>query len=443
MPEDYGEPLYVEAHGGKNDVILYRSKADPNLAIEFFFRSSSKDGRSRYYRCTKCWYLYKMKRGTCATLIVRDGRIVTDPENPGVPHQCDFRPLEAVTANRVSIAARKRKLQMGHEKMLTWEHRDRIISTQPLRSDVSDTKARLEETEIILEKSDQKVLPVGTSNCSFEESLNMPSPSTSQASPGSVETTNQQLLPVKVEEGVNSSLETAAFAQCTSRSAEFVALLNAAFADSMQKRNEEALKKLLEAVHMKEGFDTDDVSLIDNAFACHMNKAVDFAEKIAICEQWLNTLREVLPAESSRWISHYQFSVYYCFHMIGLYSLRTRTLVDRKRLFDLSQTIFKGLLECCGQVRETMEEVIASKLDILLSLSFICTQYCDVSDEESANFVQNELHAIEDCVKGSYPAETAALMVQKVYRIGDNLEKHKNALAERSAIVEHSLSTVV
>lgn len=45
-------------------------------------------------------------------------------------------------------------------------------------------------------------------------------------------------------------------APCTSRSAEFVALLNAAFADSMQKRNEEALKKLQEAIRMKEGFDT-------------------------------------------------------------------------------------------------------------------------------------------------------------------------------------------
>lgn len=36
--EDYGEPVYVEAHGGKNHVIMYRSRTNPELAIEFFFR---------------------------------------------------------------------------------------------------------------------------------------------------------------------------------------------------------------------------------------------------------------------------------------------------------------------------------------------------------------------------------------------------------------------
>lgn len=35
---DFGEPTYVQAHGGKNDVILYRSRTNPDLAIEFFFR---------------------------------------------------------------------------------------------------------------------------------------------------------------------------------------------------------------------------------------------------------------------------------------------------------------------------------------------------------------------------------------------------------------------
>lgn len=49
-----------------------------------------------------------MNRGTCATLIVRDGRIITDPENPVVPHQCEFRSLETVKANRAWIASRKR-----------------------------------------------------------------------------------------------------------------------------------------------------------------------------------------------------------------------------------------------------------------------------------------------------------------------------------------------
>lgn len=67
-----------------------------------------------------------MKRGTCATLIVRDGRIVTDPENPGVPHQCDFRPLEAVTANRASIAGRKRRMKFEHGTMMPWERYDDI-----------------------------------------------------------------------------------------------------------------------------------------------------------------------------------------------------------------------------------------------------------------------------------------------------------------------------
>lgn len=46
---------------------------------------------------------------------------------------------------------------------------------------------------------------------------------------------------------------------------------------------------------------------------------------------------------------------------------------------------------CCGKIRETVEEIIASKLDILLSLSFIGAQYCDVSDEESANFIEVRL----------------------------------------------------
>lgn len=46
-------------------------------------------------------------------MIVRDGRIVTDPENPTVPHQCSFRPLEAVAANRAWIAGRKRKSNTG------------------------------------------------------------------------------------------------------------------------------------------------------------------------------------------------------------------------------------------------------------------------------------------------------------------------------------------
>lgn len=36
--EDYGKPVYVEAHGGKNHVIMYRSRTNPELAIEFFFR---------------------------------------------------------------------------------------------------------------------------------------------------------------------------------------------------------------------------------------------------------------------------------------------------------------------------------------------------------------------------------------------------------------------
>uniref|UniRef100_A0A0M3I0V2 Low phytic acid3 n=1 Tax=Ascaris lumbricoides TaxID=6252 RepID=A0A0M3I0V2_ASCLU len=310
-----------------------------------------------------------------------------------------------------------------------------------------------------------------------EDSAKMPSPSTSQASSESAEANNQQSS-IKVEEDGNSPSQYATFAPCTSRSAEFVALLNAAFADSMQKRNEEALKKLQEAIRMKEGFDTglddngradvfskkgltalystlaDDVSLVDNAFACQMNKTIDLTEKATICEMWLNALREILPAESTRWISHYQFSVYYCFHMEAVcitpdvenslwrQLLWCGNLRDGKPLLLKMGLRGQDLLVCCGKIRETVEEIIASKLDILLSLSFIGAQYCDVSDEESANFIENELHAIEDLVKGNYPAETAALMVQKVYRIGNNLEKQRSALVERNAIAEHALGTV-
>lgn len=62
--------------------------------------------------------MYKQNRGTCATLIVRDGRIITDPENPVVPHQCNFKTMEAVTANRSWIANRKRRSKMELMKLI-------------------------------------------------------------------------------------------------------------------------------------------------------------------------------------------------------------------------------------------------------------------------------------------------------------------------------------
>ncbi|VDN28729.1 unnamed protein product [Gongylonema pulchrum] len=46
--------------------------------------------------------------GACATLIVQDCPTVTDPENPVIPHQRDFRTVNGVTANRVWIRSRKR-----------------------------------------------------------------------------------------------------------------------------------------------------------------------------------------------------------------------------------------------------------------------------------------------------------------------------------------------
>lgn len=60
----------------------------------------------------------------------------------------------------------------------------------------------------------------------------------------------------------------------------------------------------------------DDVSLVDNVFAYKFNNATDVQDKIAICEEWLCFLAKITPIATSRWLSHYQFSIYYTFHMV-------------------------------------------------------------------------------------------------------------------------------
>uniref|UniRef100_A0A0N5AZF1 FLYWCH-type domain-containing protein n=1 Tax=Syphacia muris TaxID=451379 RepID=A0A0N5AZF1_9BILA len=433
MTEDYGEPIYVEAHGGKNNVILYRSKTNPNLAVEFFFRSCSKDGRSRYYRCTKCWYLYKTRRGNCATMIVRDGRIVTDPENPTVPHQCSFRPLEAVAANRAWIAGRKRKSNMNELAKITQQADDAVVKQE-------DSSSFNLENIFGLHCDDSIKAEVSSvsSNCAngvdcdsvsqkasaTESDSEMASPSAvSHASTDSIESNNNTAN--NAENAAQQSSTSDCFTPCTSRTTEFIDLINSAFTDSMQKRSDDALEKLRQAVELKEAFEIDDVSLIDNVFSAQLVKSND-EQRLLLCEEWINLLSKIPPTANARWMTHYQFSIYYCFHMIALVTGRLKNSAEKKRFYDLSQEFFKGLLALTCNIHDSPEEVMSTKLDILLSLSFICSQYYDVCNEGSATYVEEELKPMKESFTNcNFAPDIAAVLVQKICRIESNLEEFK------------------
>ncbi|VDD90320.1 unnamed protein product [Enterobius vermicularis] len=433
MSEDYGEPIYVEAHGGKNNVILYRSKTNPDLAVEFFFRSCSKDGRSRYYRCTKCWYLYKTRRGNCATMIVRDGRIVTDPENPTVPHQCSFRPLEAVAANRAWIAGRKRKSNTGEILKGSLQNDDNFIKSEDTSSFNLENIFGLQCDESV--KSEVPLIANSCDNNAASDSasqkastagseVEMASPSAaSHASTDSVESSNNAAN--SSESAAQQSSTSDCFTPCTSRTTEFIDLINAAFSDSMQKKSDDALEKLRQAVELKEAFEIDDVSLIDNVFSAQLVKSND-DQRLLLCEEWINLLAKIPPTANARWMTHYQFSIYYCFHMIALVTSRLKNPAEKKRFYDLSQEVFKGLLALTCNIHDPSEDVMSTKLDILLSLSFICSQYYDVCDESSATYVENELKPLKDSFADcNFAADVAAVLVQKMCRIESNLEEFK------------------
>ncbi|VDM95321.1 unnamed protein product [Thelazia callipaeda] len=468
--EDYGEPVYVEAHGGKNHVIMYRSRSNPELAIEFFFRSSSKDGRSRYYRCTKCWYKYKLNRGTCATLIVRDGRIITDPENPVVPHQCEFRSLESVKANRAWIASRKRSIKNTTLEDLYATDTSAVIKNTFSLREILEFWAEELSTEIISKQSmDGKVesggetggtsTPSSTSSKNgrniddnhvwtrvqdaiapsdnidliCEESMGLSSPSTSPpcyrfpSVDDSIAGSSAQQLCIGTSNDVRELIGKGSF-------------LDAAFTASMLKNNRDALGKLHQAIDKNEIFDiglctascyADDVSLVDNVFAYKFHNANNVQDKISVCEEWLSFLAKIIPTATSRWLSHFQFSVYYTFHMLSLIFRYYDNKDEKKRFYKISLPLFRSLLQATDLIPETSEEIVGTKLDVLLSVSFIALHFYDVSDQEVVKYIEKEMRSVGDAVAGNYSSEAATLMVQKVFRISNNLEERKRLLNDR------------
>ncbi|VDK84265.1 unnamed protein product [Litomosoides sigmodontis] len=449
--EDYGKPVYVEAHGGKNHVIMYRSRTNPELAIEFFFRSSSKDGRSRYYRCTKCWYKYKLNRGTCATLIVRDGRIITDPENPVVPHQCEFRSLESVKANRAWIASRKRAAKCSsledlsamdnsppctsglnlREVLEVWADDSRMSNTESLDekvesggetggtstpSSTSSKNGRNLDDNPVWARIRERITGVDNIDLACEESMGLSSPSGSPSPSYKLQNTDEDTTESNIAMAEDSDANSC---------------LDDAFTTSMLKKNDEALAKLQQAIDNSENFDIDDVSLVDNVFAYKFNSTTDVQEKIVICEEWLCFLAKITPIATSRWLSHYQFSIYYTFHMLALVFRHYENKDEKKRFYKISLPLFKSLLQATNLIPETSEEIVNTKLDVLLSISFIAVQFYDVSDQEIVKYIEREMRSVGDSVAGNYSSEAATLMVQKVFRISNNLEERKRLLSGR------------
>nr|CRZ24884.1 Bm10382 [Brugia malayi] len=460
IAKDYGKPVYVEAHGGKNHVIMYRSRTNPELAIEFFFRSSSKDGRSRYYRCTKCWYKYKLNRGTCATLIVRDGRIITDPENPVVPHQCEFRSLETVKANRAWIASRKRTAktsslddlytsdisipstsglnlrevleiwsQYSNTEMSNAESTDEKVESggetggTSTPSSTSSKNGRNLDDNPVWARIRERITGVDNIDLACEESMGLSSPSGSPSpsykfSNMDEDTAGSSARQFSVETNTDMAEDT-----------EQNSYLDDAFTTSMLKKNDEALGKLQQAIDNNENFDIDDVSLVDNVFSYKFNNTTDVQDKIAICEEWLCFLAKITPIATSRWLSHYQFSIYYTFHMLSLVFRHYENRDEKKRFYKISLPLFKSLLQATNLIPETSEEIVNTKLDVLLSISFIAVQFYDVSDQEIVKYIEREMRSVGDSVAGNYSSEAATLMVQKVFRISNNLEERKRLLS--------------
>lgn len=365
-------------------------------------------------------------------MIVRDGRIVTDPENPTVPHQCSFRPLETVAANRAWIAGRKRKSNMGEISKGSQQNDDTLLKPEEIPSFNlenifglhCDESVKAEVSSVLSSCVNGDCDSVSQKASATESDSEMASPSAaSHASTDSVESASN--LPNSGESVTQQSSTSDCFTPCTSRTTEFIDLISAAFSDSMQKRSDDALEKLRQAAELKEAFEIDDVSLIDNVFSAQLVKSND-GQRLLLCEEWINLLAKIPPTSNARWMTHYQFSIYYCFHMIALVTGRLKNAVEKKRFYDLSQEVFKGLLALTCNIHDSPEEVMSTKLDILLSLSFICSQYYDVCDESSATYVEDELKPLKDSFTDcNFAPDVAAVLVQKVCRIESNLEEFK------------------
>jgi hypothetical protein len=102
MDENFGPPNYVTTkRRSKHPAIQYRSRKFDDAVLEFSWKGNHKsDENIVYYRCIKCFETSKrVKEETAAAgekescpvahLIVRNGVIATDPDNPSTPHCCD------------------------------------------------------------------------------------------------------------------------------------------------------------------------------------------------------------------------------------------------------------------------------------------------------------------------------------------------------------------
>jgi hypothetical protein len=99
--ETFPRPIYVPSKQGKHPVIQVRSTRFPGSVLEFSFKAAK--GESMYYRCIGC---LKKNNGTVASVTIKDGKFLTDPERSKVPHSCDPESTGAVLASRYMIEIR-------------------------------------------------------------------------------------------------------------------------------------------------------------------------------------------------------------------------------------------------------------------------------------------------------------------------------------------------
>lgn len=102
-------PVFVPSNRRSGKPILqYKSKRWEGSVLEFSFKDKyRKDPTIKYYRCIACFDLSSRKRLECescpvAHVSLKNGVLLTDPDNPSTSHSCD--PL-AVKASSVEVLA--------------------------------------------------------------------------------------------------------------------------------------------------------------------------------------------------------------------------------------------------------------------------------------------------------------------------------------------------
>lgn len=94
MEQTFGAPTYVPSvRRSKWPVIQYQSKRWENAVHEFSFKATNpKDQEIVHYRCIACYNLKKQlgreEKSPIAHLTLKNGVIITDPDNPSTPHSC-------------------------------------------------------------------------------------------------------------------------------------------------------------------------------------------------------------------------------------------------------------------------------------------------------------------------------------------------------------------